>query len=207
MTLTWHFETVVAIWPQALVGGLVMTGSALAGWRAARRRTRWTVRLIDWWLNQIVRPLLLVRTWRRRTAAIALNNTSICAGLVALGALGPVVWAAIVGVGFALGIALRIMVESPANALFAESARSRAGRWIAGSGFALNLLEPPAVMISAGLGLGQRAWAAGLDFGTAWIVFAVVAWPMLLAAAAGEALWMGVLVQRPSCEADRAAES
>jgi hypothetical protein len=206
MTLSWHFEIVGAILPHALVGGLVMVGSALAGWRAARRRSRWTVRLINWWLDQIVRPLLLARTWRRRTAAIALNNTSICACLVALGALGPVVWVAIVGVGFALGIALRIMVESPESALFAESAPSRGGRWIAGSGFALNLLEPPAVMISAGLGLGQRAWAAGVDWRTAWILFAVVAWPMLLAAAAGEALWMGVLVQKPSRGADRTAE-
>lgn len=207
MTLSRPFEIVVAILPHALVGGLVMVACVLAGWRHARRRSPWTVRLINWWLDQVVRPLLLARTWRRRTAAIALNNTSICAVLVALGPLSHVVWLAIVGVGFALGIALRIMVESPANALFAESARSRAGRWIAGLGFMLNLLEPPAVMLSAGLGLGQRAWAAGVDWTSAWGAFAILALPMLVVAAAGEALWMGVLVRRPSCEPDGTAES
>ena len=56
-------------------------------------------------------------------------------------------------------------------------------------GVALNLLEPPAIVLVIGLSLGRTA--APLPAGVAWEMFVVWAVPLLLAAAAGEALWLG----------------
>lgn len=62
----------------------------------------------------------------------------------------------------------------------------------AGVGFALNLLEPPAILLSLGLSLGQGAWGATIELEQALALFVRIVFPLLLLAAVGEALWLTV---------------
>ena len=62
----------------------------------------------------------------------------------------------------------------------------------AGIGFALNLLEPPAILLSLGLSLGQGAWGATVELEQALALFIRFVFPLLLLAATGEALWLTV---------------
>ena len=68
-----------------------------------------------------------------------------------LGSIGGVVWLAVGGVGLSLGIALRLL---GGNLAAADGARSQAPtspkrRALEGIGFALNVLEIPAIMLAA----------------------------------------------------------
>ena len=124
---------------------------------------------------------------------IALNNLTVCAVMTAGGSLGPLAWLAVAGVGFSLGIALRLLLGE--NELPAEGAVSARGgsRLAAGLGLALNLLEPPAILLAGGLTLAQKALWPFLSAAWAWCVFLCVVAPLLVLAAAGESLWMGIL--------------
>lgn len=165
------------------------------------------VRLVRRWIDRVVRPLVASRSWARRTGVIVLNNITICAALTAAGSLGPLAWLAVAGVGFSLGIGLRLLLAEPS--FVEENAVSPPGgsRLVAGLGLALNLLEPPAILLAGGLALAQKALWPFLSATRAWCVFAWVVPPLLILAAAGESLWMGILRPAPRPPASPAAES
>ncbi len=170
-----------------------MLVAATGGWRVACPAHRWPARLVRRWIDRVVRPLLASRFWGRRTAGIALNNTAICAAMTAAGSLGLLAWVAVAGVGLSLGIGLRLLLaEDP---FLGENTRPpRAGRrLIAGLGLSLNLLEPPAILLAGGLTLAQKALWPFLPASLAWCAFLWAVVPLLLLAAAGESLWMGIL--------------
>lgn len=184
-------HTIQTALPHCLAGGLVIGVGVCAGWWEARRPGRWTVQAVEWWLDHLVRPLLGSRSWPRRTLVIAANNISVCAVMTALGALGPAAWVGVAGVGFSLGIGLRLLLattQTPVTDGPPLSGRQRIASWI---GIALNMLEPPAILLAAGLALSQGALSPTIALAAAWGTFVKVVLPLLVVAAAGEALWMG----------------
>lgn len=76
--------------------------------------------------------------------------------------------------------------EAPPGAQAARPGRP----WAMQIGFALNLIEVPAIMLTAGLCLSQGAWRGAIGLDAALTTYAAVVVPMLIVSAAGEALWM-----------------
>jgi hypothetical protein len=192
-------ELIPALWQEALVGGAVILVAAVVGAWVGGARHHWTVRIVAWWLARVVGPLLESRAWSGRAARIAANNSLICAAVVCLGALGHVAWLAVVCVGMGLGIALRLMSSAiPDTEDHAEDKPAMPRRPVLEAmGFVLNALEIPAIMLAAGLSLGQGAMSATLHLSSAMAIFGLVVVPLLVVSAAGEALWMGLVPDLP----------
>lgn len=185
-------ESVFQVWPESLAGGAAIVACVAVGWRLGRARRSRLVRVVSWWLQHVVRPVMESRTWFRRTVIITANNSVICAVVVVLGSLGRVAWLGVAGIGLGLGIALRLMIPLAAAVQDEETRRTGRRRALTAVGLALNVLEVPAIMLSAGLSLAQGAMSSTLDLSTALEVFALFAFPLLVVGAAGEALWMTV---------------
>ena len=156
------------------------------GWVTGRAATLPPIRLIAWWVRCVVLPLLAVRSWWRRAGMIFVNNLSLLAALVAVGRWPLTALLGVACLGVSLGIAVRIM-SSQACVFGSDTPAPRRRR--ARLGIALNLLEPPAIMLAIGLSLSQRA--IPLSPTQVWETFAVWVIPALLLAAGGEALWLG----------------
>jgi len=178
------------IWPESLLGTAVILASVLAGWRIGRRHRTAAVRLVSWWVERVIRPIVEGGSWLRRAVTIAANNTLICATVVALGAVPYAAWFAVAGVGLGLGIALRVMGPRPGAEPGGLECLPAGRRAAVNLGLALNLIEVPAIMLSAGLSLAQGAWSQKLTSPDALTAFGYAVVPMLIVAAAGEALWM-----------------
>jgi len=189
---------------ESLVGGAAIVVCVAIGWCVGGERQARFVRLVSWWLDHVVRPLLGRRSWFQRTVIIAANNSLVCAAVVVLGAVGSLSWLGVVFVGLGLGVALRLLLDvdsTDQNDVDAEpgaqderdpgdGAAEPRLRWLATIGLALNLLEIPAIMFSAGLSLGQGSISSVLSLRDALIAFASIVMPVLIVSAAGEALWM-----------------
>ena len=194
--ITTCFEKLPGLIPHCLLGsGLILAAVAL-GWWEGRRCERWPARMVSWWLRHVVRPLLAGCSWIRRTITIVANNALICFVMVTLGAVQPVAWLAVAAVGLGLGIALRLMLLSPPEPAAEIERPTRWRRVTAAVGVGLNLLEVPAIALSAGLCLAQKALSPAIEGEEARRVFGTIVLPMLVIAAAGEALWMGVYPAR-----------
>ena len=177
------------IWFPALLGtGLMLVGAG-AGWAIAGEPHLSPVRLITWWVLRVVRPLLRCRSWWRCAGAIFLNNASLLTALVAAGRWRASSLAATAALGVSLGIGFRVLSKLPGDLAVPwplnDSRVQRRIRW----GVALNLLEPPAIMLAIGLSLDQSSTEV-LASESAWTAFALVVIPLTLAAAGGEALWL-----------------
>jgi hypothetical protein len=186
-------EIARSVWREALVGGAVIVVGTAFGWRLGASQGVPYVRAVAWWVDHVVGPLVASRAWVFRTVIIALNNATVCAVVVILGPLGALAWLGVGLLGLSLGIALRLMSsEASLEDREAEAPqRTQSDRIIESVGLALNLLEVPAIMLSAGLGLAQGALSSRVDFVTALHVFGVIAVPLLVISAGGESLWMG----------------
>ena len=117
---------------------------------------------------------------------IFVNNVSLLAVLVALGRWSLAALLGVACLGVSLGIAVRIM--SSQMLVFGSCAPAPRGR-LARLGIALNLLEPPAIMLAIGLSLARQA--IPLSPMQVWETFVIWAVPALALAAGGEALWLG----------------
>jgi len=179
------------LFPCLAGSGLILAATAI-GWWGGRHRQRWPARVVRWWLNRVVRPLLASRSVSRRAAIIAANNAATCAGMVALGAVGVVAWLAVAAVGLSLGLALRLMSAAPPRPAAEPPPPARAQQVAAAIGVGFNLLEIPAIALAAGLCLAQEATSPSIEWAQAWQMFALLVLPTLMLAAIGEALWMGV---------------
>lgn len=191
-------DSTLDIWLESLLGSLVAFACIGLGWRAGATRESPATRVTMWWLNHIVRPLFVSRSWLRRMVIIAGNNSLICAVVVILGRLGHLAWLGVVCVGLGLGIALRLMLSVPVEDQDDSETHSARVRVLTGIGLVLNLIEVPALMLTAGLALSQGAISSTLDTRSALTVFAGVALPMLIVSAAGEALWMTINPKLPN---------
>ena len=174
-----------------MIGGaalLVMCG--FAGWRLSLQPDVPLVRFTERWVARVVEPLVKARRWRTRAIGIFLNNTATLSLLLLCGRWPVTAALGVMGCGLFLGIALRLLSDRSDWARRAED-EPVAVNWRMMLGLTLNLLEPPAILAAVGLTLGQSLMS--VEFGEAWRAFGVVIAPLLLAAACGEALWIGVL--------------
>ena len=146
---------------------------------------RWT----GAWIDRVIVPLLTGR-WLTRTLGIFVNNTALCAMMVAAGALPGGSWASITLVGVAMGFAVRHLNRTPTAPTEPPAPPPRLDR-LTVAGLALNLLEPPALALCVGLSVGQIASAPHFSAGLAWMLYARCVVPLLLVAAVGESTWIG----------------
>lgn len=184
-----HLHTIMLVWRACLVGGVAIITGVILGWFLGQARGSGLVRLVVWWVEHVVRPLVRSRSWFRRAAIIAANNALVCLVAVLLGAFGSLAWLAVGGLGLSLGVSMRLtMGGNP----FLDPGRppTSLGRGLEVLGLLLNLLEVPALLMAAGLCLGQGAWPAGIGLGAALGAFVWCVVPLLAIGAAGEALWM-----------------
>ena len=172
------------------IGTLAFLAASVMGWVVGQYRQFPLVRLVGWWLDRAILPLLRSPFWWRRAGTILLNNTCVLAAL--LGA-AQWRWGGQIGVavlGLSLGLGLRHLSTSAAALTLPASTQGTPDRRQMQIGLALNLLEPPAIIIALGLSLGMQA--IPLSPGQAWQTFAVWVVPALMLAAAGEGMWLGV---------------
>lgn len=192
------FQNLFLIRQEAFVGGVLIVFAVAPGWWLGRDRGHLLVRTMAWWIDHVVHPLLVTRSWLRRTTTIAVNNATVCASMVLLGPFGYVAWVGVAGVGLGLGIALRLMIGSYLPGMDDRESPPAARHPIRETlGLALNLLEVPAIMIAAGASLAQGALSSTLSLTGALAVFVVIVLPLLIVSAAGEALWMSVSPELP----------
>jgi len=210
-----------------LAGCVVLVVATVAGWGLGAYPHFPPVRAVSFWVRRVIIRALKKDSWTVRAGAIFLNNASICALIVAAGALPGGSWAMVTVVGFSMGVAMRVLGEetgwppeeispdarhetptagdngqfSPPEADPSEDEVARPPALNAGPeihidlpakiGFALNLVEIPAIVIVAGLSMGQLAAPNGLSMSAVWRIFAALVLPALALAAGGEALWIG----------------
>jgi len=174
----------------AVLGGLLLLFAAVVGWVLERHETLRLVRGVAWWLRRVVVPLLSVRSWPLRALIIFANNATILACVVLCGRWRIVSAAAIASVGLTLGIALRNLSASNYDWRPPGVNAPSKLRQMVRAGVLLNLLEPPAIVLSVGLSLMQTRLPT-LPVHDVWSVFAIIALPLLAIAACGEALWLG----------------
>ncbi len=179
-----------------LLGSVLMGLSVAVGWILARFRTSWPVRYVDWWLSHIVIPLLRARRWSNRTIIIFSNNTLVLGLLVALGRWHAPGRIGVIVAGLMLGIAVHRLSERLSPDSFLTEPTDRRTQRLITLGVALNLLEIVAIIVSLGLTIGATDLQIPSD--QIWRVFRVLVVPTLLVAAAGEALWIGATVARPT---------
>ncbi len=183
------WDVLSAAWVSMLLGtGLVLVGTC-AGWRVGHYRSFVGVRLVSWWLMHVIVPLLKSPSWWRRAATIFINNICILSVLLAAGALYGLALLCVAGLGVSLGIALKRLTEDADELVVSLSGRDPRARRRIRVGIALNMLEPPAIVVTLGLCLGQRT--APISWLQAWQTYAIVVVPAMLLAAGGEALWLG----------------
>lgn len=189
MLLSRTLDVISAVLVDAALGTGLLVAGAGAGWVSGQASRLPPVRLIAVWVRRVVLPLLRCQSWWRRATGIFVNNLSILAALLAVGRWHGVSLVGVAWLGLSLGIGLRVL--SGASDEFGEldlGSDSRARRCIR-IGVALNLLEPPAIILTIGLSLSRAA--VPLSAPQVWETFALWVVPLTLLAAAGEALWMG----------------
>jgi len=189
------------IWTESLIGGAVIVVCVFVGWRAGYGRDSRLVRAVKWWLDHVVYYVVTSRSWLKRMLIIAANNSFICCCVVLIGCIDYVAWLGVVSVGFCLGIALHLMIAGRRAELDGEGMsegeveedKSGVSHISIPSmlGMLLNLLEVPAIMLSAGLALAQGTLSSQLDLTDALSGFVCIVLPLLILAAGGESLWMG----------------
>jgi len=189
----WYLPTwavLEQVWWRALLGAALLAFACVSGWQISVSASLAPVRFVRWWVLNVLLPVLRGRSWAVRAAAIYANNMVILTLLVAVAAWSWAVIAGIAAIGVAMGIAVRTLSREPSMASpevgRPDSGTSRRVIW----GMALNLLEPPAIAITLGLALSYTS--APLTDTQLWRTFGSVVAPLMLVAAGGEALWMGV---------------
>ena len=187
-------HTIGRSWLPVNSGTIIVLLCVGVGWTMAAAKRALPVRVVTWWLDCIVVPLLNNNSWWRRVLAIFVNNSLISVIMIAAGRWSISAWAAVVVVGLSLGIGLRVVRERSRSmfrtASLAEQYADR--RMIVG--VLLNGFEPPAIALTIGLCLAQSAMPTPVATSDLWLTFALAVLPMLAIAACGEAMWLGVLV-------------
>jgi len=191
------WQLIRTTWLEALVGSLLMLAGVPVGFALARNRRLPPVRWINAWVTLVAWPIVQSGRWTHRFVGILVNNTTV---LVMLVFLGKWRWACLLGtvaLGASLGIGLRLIaakaIPGPAANHDTENHDFawRIGLW-------LNLLEPPAIALAIGLSLARSSAGPFAAPGPAWNAFVAYILPLLILAAAGEALWLGYAGNRDS---------
>lgn len=187
------FGAVLSTWPNMLMGVALLVFAMVAGHSIARDPSLGFVRATRWWVHRVVLPLVRHPSGIVRAVSIFVNNASIMAVLVAVG-VWP--WAAIgvtALVGVSMGVALRLLSGELLDFDPEQTQLTPGDAALLRFGMGLNMLEPPAILASMGLGIG--AIAAGLDRTDVWRSFLTVVLPLAGVAAMGEAMWLGATLR------------
>ncbi len=182
------------LWPSMLVGTGLVIASTGAGLGVGSFQTLSIVRWVDGWIALVVAPMLRSHSWLIRFLIIFANNTAILAIVLAAGFWTPAAYCAIVAVGVMLGIGLKVLSGKTEGVFANEQDELPASDWRMLVGFALNMLEPPAIIFTVGLSVGLHRLPQGTE--QAWQAFFEWTVPALAFAAAGESLWIGARHQR-----------
>lgn len=184
---------ILSTWPNMLMGLALLVFAIVAGHSIARDPSLRFVRATRWWVHRVVLPLVRHPSGLVRAVSIFVNNASIMAVLVAVG-VWP--WAAIgvTGlVGVSMGVALRLLSGELLDFDPEQTELTPGDAALLRFGMGLNMLEPPAILASIGLGIG--ALAAGLDRADVWRSFVTGVLPLAGVAAIGEAMWLGATLR------------
>ena len=173
-----------------VLGTIALLLAVGIGLLLGRHRSFPLVRMVTSWLTYVVMPMLKSRSWVRRASTIFINNTAVLAALLALGPWRIAARIGVVVLGLSLGIALRHLSAMTDRFAVSLPVHDRRAKRRVRIGVALNMLEPPAIVVTLGLTLGFET--IPLTSGQAWQTFGIWVIPALLVAAAGEALWLGV---------------
>ncbi len=183
-----------------VAGAAVLVTGAVAGWGMSRYEDFLPVRLVRAWVERVVIVGVRSRSWARRTIFIFANNSVVCAALVLLGALPAGAWVAITLVGLSMGAAMQVLGSRHVEGRRVRQLEGDAGDgsdrretndWPTIVGLALNLIEVPAILLTLGLAMCQRAAPVGLPTPELWRMFLALVLPALLVSACGESLWLG----------------
>ncbi len=197
--------TIAAVWKSMVLGTGLILVTTVAGWGIAGTPAFPPVRMVAWWVRRLVKPLLSCRSWWVRAVAIFVNNTSILVIIVALGQWRWIALAAVACLGLSLGMGLRILAEDPDTSRRVNPSADRSMAKSVWIGIALNLLEPPAIMLAIGLSMGRHV--VSISPVDVWTTFALWVVPATLIAAGGEALWLGACRAEESVAAQAVPES
>lgn len=190
--MDWSLETLLRLWPAALTGvGCLMLG-VIAGGVAVGTGEGMVARGLRWWVVEAILPMIRHRSGLLRAVVIFVNNAVICALLVSLGRWGWVVWIGLLVEGMTLGGSAAVLAESADSDPFWEAEESSGSISRVRIGLGLNLLELPAIGLSVAVAVGQSFFGSVVSSGQSWSIFAMCVVPLLVIAAAGESLWIGV---------------
>ncbi|MEK6676814.1 MAG: hypothetical protein AABZ47_14315 [Planctomycetota bacterium] len=188
-SVTGIVELVVAMSREILLGTVLLISAAVVGGVLGKNPRSFPASLVAMWLGRVVLPLVRNQSLAFRTVVIFSNNAGVLCVLVVVGA-SRTVGAIMVGViGFSLGMAVRLLSRIETHWHTPGSSSSPESKRRVRIGVALNLLEPPAILLAIGLCLGRSVHA--LSEYTCWSVFGIWIAPLLLISAFGEALWIG----------------
>lgn len=179
------------LWPSMLIGLAITVTGAVLGWHAGPYGSWPPVRFLRWWIERVIVPVLRSSSWLCRAGAIFINNSGVLACVVLLGFTYLTGLLGSAALGLSLGIALHILSTQPEALVEPHEINTPRARRRFALGMALNMLEPPAIVLALGLALGRSS--VPLPSGNVWRAFAVWIVPALLLAAGGEALWMGAV--------------
>ena len=98
------FDVIITVSLPALLGTALVVIGAAAGWAVGRLDAASPVRIVAWWVRHVAMPLLTSRSWVRRFGTIFINNTSVLAALVCLGAWRISALAGVAGLGLCLSL-------------------------------------------------------------------------------------------------------
>lgn len=183
-------------WLSNLASSMVM-GTALllvasaVGWFLASFQRLVFVRWVGYWMRHVVLPLLRTRSWPRRTLIIFANNSLMLAAVVQLGCWRVSSRIGVILIGVSLGVAIRQLGVHMADSHTLSDPSTPGERRRLGFGVGLNLLEIVAIVVSVGLAVGLPDLK--ITVAQAWKLFGYGVIPILLIAAGGESLWMGVI--------------
>lgn len=174
-----------------VLGTALLVVASAVGWLIASFPRFFFVRLVNFWVKQVVIPLLGTPSWPRRTLIIFANNSLILAAVVQMGCWGVSSRIGVILVGLSLGVALRQLGTHVADSDEFTDPSTPSERRRLRFGVALNLLEIAAIVVTVGLAVGLPDLR--ITLGHAWKLFGFGVIPLLLVAAGGESLWMGVV--------------
>lgn len=184
------FAELARIGLRPTIAGVAVLGiGLLAGQGLAAHPEFVPVRAIRFWLSRVLIPGARHARFVVRFLTVFCNNACTSALLIAAGAFPGGAWVAVAAVSVSMGIAIRVLAAGDLPWPRGDEEAARDG-WVR-FGMLLNLLEAPAIVIVLGLSMGRLAAPNGLKTAEIWHIFATIVLPVLIIAAAGEALWLG----------------
>lgn len=178
--------------PASLLGLLLIVSGAVIGAVIGKSSGVMPVRFVSWWLGSVILPRLCSGGTVARGLTIFLNNSAVLPVVVACGSDFRCGVVAVLGLGVGLGIGVRVLARKSLLGQEGTYSPNNAPGVSFVVGIVLNLLEPPAILLAASLAVA-RPWVE-LSSAAIWQTYLLLAVPLLMLAAYGEAMWLGAVL-------------